>query len=1211
VHKTRVYGLTCVLILAAMAARGTTIVLPTDEQLIAKSPVIVDGTVLSTAAVGRDGSIVTDTRIEVARAVKGDAAGTITVRETGGIVGDRITKIFGTPEFTAGERVLLFLEPSPRGGYRTIDLYVGKFSEAKTADGRRLWLRDDTSGDVTLLDADLHPLAAKNIQRDAAAFETFVANRIGGRAGVKNYGIENPVLARDVSPALRPRLRSDFTMISEPTLYRWFRFDSGQAAAWVSSGTQPGYGDGGVSELKTAMGAWNGYASAKINYTYTGSRTGPMGGLDAANGANEVLFNDPLNEISGTWNRSTGGVVGTGGFNGVSGKQSWTAPFTADATHPAGTTNAWNIIEGNLTIQDAVSPQNGISSSRLAEIVAHEFGHTLGFGHSDDPNALMYYSVTGLGPSLRADDQNAARWLYPNGSGTTPPPPPTPTAPAAPTALTATASGSSIDLSWNDNANNESGQGIYLASGTGSFAKVTDVAANAESARLNGLAAGSYRIYVVAYNGAGISAQSNTGTATVSGAPSAAFALTPSAGVAGLTLFTFTDQSTGGVTSRVWSFGDGGTSTQANPTHIYPVSGQFTVTLTVSGGGSMSTATKLVSVSGPLNASFLYSPANPTTNDAVLFADQSTGAPTSWQWSFGDGTTSTAQNPAKRYAAPGNYTVSLTVMREGQSATGTRVITVSGAAPATPSISPAFDISTDAPAVGANVSFVDRSTGAPTKWVWSFGDGATATVQNPTHAYAAPGTYLVTMSASNASTSGTATKQIIVAAVTPFRTLVSVATQSPGIGGTAWRTELSVFNAGTQGATVSLVFLPTAGGSIVTRSLFLAPRQAMTYANVLLDLFGIGTAAGALGIEATSAGTSADLRVSSRTFTTGADGTYGQSVPDVQPDELERTLYITGLIANAAFRTNVGLVNRGGTAMNATLSLFDRSGATLSTKTIGIPANSFQQSSLAAYFPEVNGQTHDVLTMRISAPSSDAISGYCSVIDNISQDPIYIQAVPTATGGTLTLPIVGRAPGVNGTFWRSDVTLFNPNVNQVTLTLRYGSQTKAVLLGGGDTMVLADVLSQFGLTSGTGTLHVSWPTSTGPVVTSRTYTSVETGGTYGQSIDPVAAFGTRSFVPGLRNDTSFRSNVGFVNGGTETEFFTVTLLSPSGTELVRNTLTLAPGEQVQQSVTVLFPNVIFPAGFTLQAEGDGNAQLFAYGSMVDNGSGDPVFFAGR
>ncbi len=103
-----------------------------------------------------------------------------------------------------------------------------------------------------------------------------------------------------------------------------------------------------------------------------------------------------------------------------------------------------------------------------------------------------------------------------------------------------------------------------------------------------------------------------------------------------------------------------------------------------------------------------------------------------------------------------------------------------------------------------------------------------------------------------------------------------------------------------------------------------------------------------------------------------------------------------------------------------------------------LPADCFQQSALWALFPEVNGVTHDVLTMQIAAPPRDAISAYASVIDNFTQDPIYIQALAAATDGTLTIPVVGRAPGVNGTFWRSDVTLFNPNAEQVTLTLRYG-----------------------------------------------------------------------------------------------------------------------------------------------------------------------------
>jgi len=1131
VRSFRVYGLTCVFFLAAIAAHATTIVLPSDEQLIAKAPVILDGTVVATTTVDRNGAIWTDTIVEVTRAIKGDVSGRITVREMGGQIDDRITKLFGSPEFTAGERVLLFLEESPRGGFRTVDLYVGKFTQAEMQNGRRLWMRDDLAHDVNLLDVDLRPLRAKNVQRDAAGFETFVEERVAGREGIKNYGVENPMLQRN---AKTPRgIGSEFTLIAEPTVYRWFAFGAGQQARWYSMGTQSGYTDGGVAELQTALSSWSGYASARINYSYAGSRTGAMGGLDGPNNVNEVLFGDPLNEISGTYSRNAGGVVGRGGFNGVAARQTWTATFAADADHPAGAQLAWNIIEGNLTIQDGVSPANGISSKVLAEIVAHEFGHTLGFGHSPDGGALMYATVTGAGPALRADDQTAARWLYPGSGGTTPPPPPPPppAVPTAPNDLRANALSNNIDLSWVDRSTNETGFSIYLATGSGTFSRVAQLNANVTSTRLSGLTSGSYRIYVIAYNAAGNSTASNTANATIAAAPKAAFTMTPQSGTEGVTTFTFYDGSTGSVSSRLWNFGDGSTSTASPAKHVYAKAGTYTVTLTVTG--------------------------------------------------------------------------------VGQSSSASRSFAVGSSAPVTPPVVAAFDISTPTPSIREGVTFTDRSSGNPTRWTWSFGDGATSTSRNPSHAYAGPGTYTITLTAANATSSATASRQLTIAAITPYRALVSVATYGGGVGGTSWRTELNLFNAGSQGANVSMIFLPAAGGNVATRSLFLSPRQLVTYNNALVDLFNIPSGAGALAIEATSAGASAELRVSSRTFTPGQVGTYGQAVPDMQSEELEKTLYITGITANASYRTNVGIVNRGGAPMNATLTLLSRTGSSLSSKTISVPANSFQQAPLAAFFPQVSGESHDVLTMRIAAAASDSVSGYASVIDNLTQDPIYIQARGAETSGALTLPVVARSPGVNGTFWRSDVALFNPSTSSTTLTLRYAGATKSLFLGGSDTIMLADILAQFGHTSSSGALQVTWTSSIGPVVTSRTYTSVAKGGTYGQSIDPVAEFAPRVFVPGLRNDGSYRSNVGFVNGGNETEFFSVVLLSQAGAELARNGVTLAPGQQVQTSVTALFPGVFLSGGFTLQAEGDGNAKLFAYGSMVDNASGDPVFFAGR
>ncbi|HEY0370781.1 MAG TPA: PKD domain-containing protein [Thermoanaerobaculia bacterium] len=1180
-------------LLTPLTARGTTIVMPTDEQLILKSPVIVSGTVLSVNPTERDGMIWTETHVAVTHALKGQTDSTITIRELGGSEGDRITKIFGAPEFTSNERVLLFLEQTSDGSYRVMDLFVGKFGEGKSLDGRRLWLRHDTSQEVVMLDANLRAAEPRNIQRDASGFENFVAERVAGRAGKNDYAVENPVLQSEDGTG---RIRSDFTLINGADIYRWFRFDNGQTVVWNHVGSQPGYTGSGVAELQTAMAAWTTYGEAKILYVYGGA----LGGGNT-NGANEVYFNDPLGAISGTWNPATGGTVGLGGYNGTNAGGNFTATFQADPDHPAGTMHANGITQALLTIQDGVSPAKSISSTVLAEIIAHEFGHTLGFGHSTSNSALMYASVTGLGPSLRDDDRAAARWLYPNGNGTG-----NPTAPAAPSNLSAVVAGSNVDLSWTDNANNETAQSIYVAQGSGTFTNVGSVAANTTAVRLTGLGAGTYRVYVIASNAAGNSAQSNIATFGVLAAPVAAFTMNPTSGNAGVTNFTFFDESSGAVTSRVWQFGDGGTATSSVASHTYAASGQYTVSLAVYGPGGSSATTKTVFVSGPLNPQFAWTPVVPAPGDLVTFTDQSGGGPTSWLWQFGDNASSTLQNPTKKYNTAGTYTVTLTVYRNDSSASTTRTITVANSTGGTQLPVAAFDLPTAMASIGNAVAFTDRSSGAPSAWQWSFGDGGQSTVQHPTHVYGALGAYTVTLTAWNAAGSSQLTKQLEVSSMVPYRGLISAAAQTNGLGGTSWRTELSIYNAGLEGATVTLKFLPT----MAQKTVYLAPRQSVTYANTLLDAFGLTAGAGAVTIDAESAASSAQLRVTSRTFTGGAKGTYGQSVPDVQSAQLGRTLFITAMKSSTAFRTNVGLVNRAEAPLNATLTLYGQSGGVIAAKDVTLPASSFQQQALWAMFPEVNGVSHDVLTLMITTNTPDAISGYASVIDNDTQDPIYIQALSENRTNELTIPVVGRTPGANSTFWRSDVTFFNPSASALEVTLRYGGAERKVTMAAHETKVLADVLSAFDLTSGAGTLVVSWNGGSGTVVTSRTYTSTESGGTFGQSIDPIAAAKTSMVVPGLRNDGSFRSNIGFVNTGFETETFSVIILSPAGNELARRTVTLEPGQLVQHSVSSLFSNVN-SSSFTMLMEGDANARLFAYGSMVDNASGDPVFFAGQ
>ncbi|MFH1756395.1 MAG: PKD domain-containing protein, partial [Candidatus Latescibacterota bacterium] len=158
----------------------------------------------------------------------------------------------------------------------------------------------------------------------------------------------------------------------------------------------------------------------------------------------------------------------------------------------------------------------------------------------------------------------------------------------------------------------------------------------------------------------------------------------------------------------------------------------------------------------PPVAAFTGSPTSGLVPLTVNFTDQSTGSPTSWSWTFGDGGTSTAQNPSHQYTAAGSYTVSLTATNAygSDGETKTNYITVTVPPPPVA----AFTGSPTSGTVPLTVNFTDQSTGSPTSWSWTFGDGGTSTAQNPSHQYTAAGTYTVSLTATNANGSDGETK---------------------------------------------------------------------------------------------------------------------------------------------------------------------------------------------------------------------------------------------------------------------------------------------------------------------------------------------------------------------------------------------------------------------------------------------------------------------
>jgi len=201
--------------------------------------------------------------------------------------------------------------------------------------------------------------------------------------------------------------------------------------------------------------------------------------------------------------------------------------------------------------------------------------------------------------------------------------------------------------------------------------------------------------------------------------------------------YNFTHTGTG-ASSYLWDFGDGNTSTAVNPTHTYTTTGQYTVCLTTVNSCGADSTCQVLNVACPLPVTAFTDTVNGLTAN---FSDQTANAPTLWFWDFGDGNTSTQQNPSHAYANYGSYTVCLTT--SNACGTDSSCATVNVICP--------VPVATFADtATNLQVLFVDQSTNSPTSWFWDFGDGNTSTQQSPTHAYAAPGNYLVCLTVSSA-----------------------------------------------------------------------------------------------------------------------------------------------------------------------------------------------------------------------------------------------------------------------------------------------------------------------------------------------------------------------------------------------------------------------------------------------------------------------------
>lgn len=543
------------------------------------------------------------------------------------------------------------------------------------------------------------------------------------------------------------------------------------------------------------------------------------------------------------------------------------------------------------------------------------------------------------------------------------------------------------------------------------------------------------------------------------------------------------------------------------------------------------------------------------------------------------------------------------------------------------------------PAPGQSLKFTDASSGAES-WAWDFGDGGRSSERNPRHAFAAAGSYTVTLTATNAGGSNVKTRTVTVQAgvANPVTLQVPVVLDVFGVAPTHYTSDLVAVNRGTSSTRVSIVYLaapgtPGAGGPRIGELLEAGHELRLADVVAYLRAQGYDLPASGEAIVGTFRITFEDVAdaslvfAGSRTSTPnpnpsigGSFGLFSSGIPESAAVSTEGV--ILGLREDSLFRSNLAVVDVPGGSGPASLTIQRYDGATGMAAGDPIPytltAGEWKQfgSILTG-----TGATQGYAVVRKTGGGSNRFLVYGVVNDGPStgggtSDGSFIG--PDAAEGLV--PIVLRVNS-SGVVFTSELFLANPGTSAVEATLVY---TPAPLLGGSgaaltgkvsvpagrqlripDTIAylrdtLGFALPADGVNQG-GALRVTGARAY--VRTSNPNPDGTVGGTFGLAYPAVGESAwarTEAWVYGLVQDDATRSNLALVNAAASggKVAFVVDVLDPAtGGSKKSVRLELGPGEWTQ--LTKVLDGTGLTSGYARVRPESGASPFVAYGVLND------------
>ena len=456
--------------------------------------------------------------------------------------------------------------------------------------------------------------------------------------------------------------------------------------------------------------------------------------------------------------------------------------------------------------------------------------------------------------------------------------------------------------------------------------------------------------------------------------------------------------------------------------------------------------------------------------------------------------------------------------------------------------------------------------------------------------------------------------------------VIPASARMPGLFGASWRTDLILRNPGANPLPVTVRFLPNPATSTSApdASVTVAPRGIAVIPDALGSLFRFEQASGALLLLPGSGGT---LEATSRSYTVSSKGTYGMAVDAEDAVAATRPSYwqtFSAGLLGSGFRTNVVSCDLSGTGSRA--ELFTSAGGGEPAKTLSIEVPPGGQTQLDGVAGLTGTPAFRTGSFLVTSGFGAALTGF-TAIDNATNDPTW--SGPDVRPGILTIPAIVHADGMNGARYRTDLFLFNPDPVARTVYLRVApwngpapAKATGVTLEPGESRRIPDALSTvFGLNGVARLSFESGFPSGGVSITSRTYTLLPDGSTYGMLVPPLVASqivgpGETLEILGPTGGAASRTNLSLVKLDYRPGVVHVEIHGENGTLLDEFDQVVPAKGGVQ--VNDLFRTRGLGDGpraallrLSLPPGDPSSVRLAAYATTIDNGTNDPVYFVGH